>query len=331
MFDKKQLAFLESVRKKINKALCNCMYPQCTEKPIYSHVFQKEGVLQEISTDRKVIAFEYRDLFALERGECPVCYKESGINETFGFYGFCNLHDTKVFAPIEPKDKKVDWYDEKNQYLLGYRTLCREYYAQLQIQKYLLAHLESEYSSLRAFLSKADCNYSISVFEKYKTVLEKGIWGKDYSRYSFKTTELPFRLELCLASPIVIREESKGPYFGPDENVISDTANIITIFPHKNRTVVMVGFLEGEKNIWANTIYSMLRSDDIDDVSRALQDIMFRSEFHCMSKLLYNEIESEIPAFLQEWNLLREAHDYYLPYSSNIFRKYIRKQCGFAD
>lgn len=331
MFDKKQLAFLESVRKKINKALCNCMYPQCTENPIYSHVFQKEGVLQEISTDRKVIAFEYRDLFALERGECPVCYKESGINETFGFYGFCNLHDTKVFAPIEPKDKEVDWYDVKNQYLLGYRTLCRECFVHLQMSKYLTTLFDNGYFSEDMFIAKANSKRSIFILGKYKTVLEKGIFWKDYSRYSFKTTELPFRLELCLASPIVIREESKGPYFGPDENVISDTVNIITIFPHKNRTVVMIGFLEGEKNIWANTIYSMLRSDDIDDVSRALQDIMFRSEFHCMSKLLYNEIESEIPTFLQEWNLLREAHDYYLPYSSNIFRKYIRKQCGFAD
>lgn len=329
--NKKQLAFSESVRKKINKALCKCMCPRCTEKPIYSHVFQKEGVLEEISTDRKVIAFEYRDLFALERGECPVCYKESGINETFGFYGFCNPHDTKIFAPIEPKDKKVDWYDEKNQYLLGYRTLCRECFVHLQVSKYLSTLFDNGYFSDNMFIANANSKRSISILEKYKTVLEKGIWEKDYSRYFFKTTELPFRLELCLASPIVIREECKGLYFGPDENVISDTVNIVTIFPHNDRTVIMIGFLEGEKNIWATTIYSMLRSDDLEDVCKALQDIMFRSEFHCMSKQLYNEIESEIPTFLQEWNLLREAHNYYLPYSSNIFRRYIRKRCGFVE
>lgn len=329
--NKKHLAFSESVRKKINKALCKCMCPQCTEKPIYSHVFQKEGVLEEISTDRKVVAFEYRDLFALERGECPVCYKESGINETFGFYGFCNPHDTKIFAPIEPKDKKVDWYDEKNQYLLGYRTLCREYYVQLQIQKYLLAHLDSEHFSLRAFLSKTDCDYSISVFEKYKIILENGIFNDIYDRYTFKTTELPFRLDLCLASPIIISEECNGQYWGDDENVISETVNIVAVFPHKDRTVIMIGFLEGKKNIWASTIYYMLRSDDLEDVCKALQDILFRSEFHCMSKQLYDEIESEIPTFLQEWNLLREAHNHYLPYSSDIFRKYIRKQYGCAE
>ena len=331
MLDKKQIAFLEKIRKTLNKPLCECMHPQCTEKPIYSHVFQKEGVLQEISTDRKVVAFEYCDLFTLERGECPIRYKESGINETFGFYGFCNSHDTSVFAPIEPKDKEVDWYDEKNQYLLGYRTLCRECFVHLQMSKYLSTLFNSGYFSENMFISDANSKRSISVLGKYKTILEKGIFGEDYSRYTFRTTKLPFRLELCLASPIVIREECKGPYFGPDENVISDTVNIVTIFPSNDYTVIIIGFLEGEKNIWANTIYSMLRSDDSEDVCKALQDIMFRSEFHCMSKLLYNEIESEIPTFLQEWHLLREAHNYYLPYSSNIFRKYIRKRCGFAD
>lgn len=331
MADWGQISFSEKTRKSINEPLCSCMYPGCTEKPIYSHVFQKKGVLKEISTNSKVFAFEYCDLYTFNRGECPVRYKESGINDTFGFFGFCNQHDNKLFELIEPpKGKYVDWYDEKNQYLLGYKTLCREIFVKLQLQRYFLKHLEGGYFSEGAYTNKANCDYSILILEKYKKILEKGILNSDYERYKFKITELPFRLDLCLASPIVIREECKGQYWGEDENVIPDTVNIINIFPYKERTVIIVGFLRGEKNIWATKLYSDLRSDDLEDVCKSLQDIMFRSEFHCMSKQLYTEIESEIPTFLNEWAELRDLHNYSLPYSSNIFRKYIMKQFGYT-
>ena len=98
---------------------------------------------------------------------------------------------------------------------------------------------------------------------------------------------------------------------------------------YKGRTIIIIGFLEGEKNLWATEIYQMLRSDDIEDICIALQDILFRSEFHCMSKKLYNEIESEISFFLQEWEKLLGCHNYTLSYKSNIYRKYIKKLLGY--
>ena len=48
-----------------------------------------------------------------------------------------------------------------------------------------------------------------------------------------------------------------------------------------------------------------------------------------MSKELYNEIESEISFFLQEWEKLLGCHNYTLSYKSNIYRKYIKKLLGY--
>lgn len=331
--DAQYLAKIEKIKKSVDIPLSTCMYSDCKHKPIFSHVFQKESVLRNISTDGKVMAFAYRDLFTVLRDELPICYKEVGINNSFGFYGFCPEHDNSIFAVIEPRNEQVDWYDKHNQYLLGYRTLCREYYIQLATKRIFRKCLDTfvypTELTFRYLQSISNCNASISIFNKYKGLFEDGIKNKNYSRYSFKVTELPFKLELCIASPINIREVSKGLYFGPDKNKITDTVNIIDIFPCKGRTIIIIGFLEGEKNLWATEIYQMLRSDDLEDICIALQDILFRSEFHCMSKELYNEIESEIPLFLQEWEKLLGCHNYALSYKSNIFRKYIKKLLGY--
>lgn len=337
-FSKDSLSYisnLEYYRKKGNIPLCNCMYLECAQKPIYSHVFQKKGVLSEISHNGKVMCFNYRDLFAIKRDELPICYKEMGINQTFGFYGFCSIHDNSIFAPIEPTDSTVDWYEEHNQYLLAYRTLCREYYTQLYtksiFQNCLKTLILSTDLCIQHVQNIANCNKSIDVFDKYKVLFEKGIKANDYSLYKNKITELPFRLELCLASPITIMEDCKGLYFGSDDDKIVDTVNIVNIFPQKNSTVIIIGFLDGEKNTWATTIYQMLRSDDLEDICIALQDILFRSEFHCMSKKLYDEINSEIPKFLEEWHVLMNNYNISLPYQSNIFRNYIKRQLGYLD
>lgn len=317
----------------LKEPICNCMCPQCANRPIYSHVFQKEGVLREISINGKVMAFSYKNLFETKKAGIPVCYKEVGIHETFGFYGFCKTHDNSLFAPIEPVKKRVDWYNENNQYLLAYRTLCRECYIQLVVksmfEEYMIKFSLSEEKFMQCLSEISNCNTSIYVFEKYKLLLEKGINDKNYSQYKFKVIELPFRLELCLASPVNIYEECKAPNWG-DEDKITDTINIVNVFPYKERTVIMIGFLQGEKNRWASDIFQKLSSENLEDVCIALQDIIFRSEFHCMSKTLYDEIKSEIPLFLNEWTFLLRNHNYTLSYNSNIFRKYIFKQFGYT-
>lgn len=331
---KEYLFEVEKIRYSMNRSLCNCMYSSCTEKPIYSHVFQKEGALREIAINGKVMAFTYKSLFEASKNKLPVYYKEMGIKETFGFYGFCKTHDNTLFAPIEPINKQVDWHNENNQYLLAYRTLCREYYIQLVIksifQKCLNKFILPENIGIQYIQKISNCNAAIYVFNQYKKLLENGINNQNYSQYKFKVIELPFHLELCLASPINITEECKGPYFGEEDKIV-DTINIVNIFPYKQRTIIIIGFLQGEENKWASDIHQMLQSDNINGKCIALQDILFRSEFHCMSPQLYDEITSEIPTFLQEWTDLSSNHNYTLHYNSNIFKKYILKQLGYTN
>lgn len=326
---------IEKIRRCINKQpLCNCMHPGCSDKPIYSHVFQKNGVLDGISnTNRKVMMFTYDPLFAILKGNTPLSYKETGLNEVFGFYGFCPSHDTTIFAPIELQKGVVDWYDPYNLYLLGYRTLCREYYIQLLTQNFFTLYsktfiLPDEYE-LNTFLCQANLRKSISVFLQYKSLFEEGISNQDFSKYTFKTLYLPFRLELCVASPITITEECRL-YFGPEKDKITDTVNIVEIFPEKDATIVIIGFLNDAENVWASDILQMFSNGSVDDICSALQDILFRSEFHCMSENLYYQIRDKIPMFLNEWMSLRDKFDSQLDFTSNIFGEVIKKYLGYG-
>lgn len=319
---------LEHIRKRARKTiLYNCMCPLCKKKPIFSHVFQKKGILSQIANKGKVFMFTTKHLFAIHENNSFVEYRPIGINEAFGFMGFCLEHDNGLFSPIEPSKGVVDWYDKKSQYLLAYRSVCREISVNYEVifminerMKFLAGDENSLFAQL--FL-KTNCNNTIAVLQKYKIMLENGIFKMDFSTYEFKAVELPFVLDLCVSAPIIIKEETAGLYFGPPKENIDNVVNIINIFPYKTKTIVLMGFLCGKPNKWMGTIYDKISSNRVNNISKALQDILFRAEFHCISEKLYNSLFSEIPQFLKEWSVNADNFSASMEYKSNIFCKYL--------
>ncbi len=136
--------------------------------------------------------------------------------------------------------------------------------------------------------------------------------------------ERPFILDLCLSAPITIREEQGPLCFGTDEDKKVETVNIVNFFPYHEKTIVIIGGLKDRPNVWLNKIYDLLSSGSIENISIALQDILFREEFHCISKRLYDALTDEIPLFIQEWFENADNTEYNMPYTSNIFYKYLK-------
>lgn len=324
------IKLIEETRNKVCGPLCKCMYRLCDKEPIKSHAFQKNGILKKIAEKGKVMSFEYKHLYSLSRNESPIAYEERGIGEkNFWFYGFCSVHDKSLFLPIEESEEKVDWRNERNQYLLAYRTVCRELYIDLKVER-ILRNCLGFYDTNVLLANLSNIKSSITKIVEYKNLFENGIFNEDYSKYYFKIVELPFKLDLCLASPIAISDELNGFCFNNESNHL-EQVNVVNIFPYKNRTMIILGFLEGSPNKWVNEMYENLRSDDIDDVCISLQDFLFRSEFHCISKKLYTEIKDELPLFFQEWNDRKCEYNAKLNYKSNIFKKPIMKSLGYND
>ena len=335
LFTKEQyLSIVESYRKKVDRPLTDCMHPGCMCKPIFSHVFQKNGILSSIATNSKVYMLDYRDLFSFSRGETPVRYKLDSINNCFGFYGFCAKHDNVLFLEIENK-QDIDWTDDRVQYLLAYRTICREVYVNLQVIEILRSikdtiRFEDQSIPIGICVELSNRKVTLDVMLQYKTMLEESLLKEDYSKYEFRCLCHPFKLGLCLASPICISEESAPLYFGPPKDGIDDTVNIVDIFPYKGRTMILMGFLTGKPNWWAEKVYDMMRSDDVSEIASGLQDILFRSEFHCMSAELYEAILNKLPLFIDEWLCNSSNYSLNIQYHSNLFEDYLRRQLSFV-
>lgn len=323
---------IEEIRRRIDKTPNKCMCPNCTADAINSHVFQRRGVLSQIATDGHVYSFNLDSLFKVLKGQNPIKYETTGTREAFCFNGFCTTHDNDLFQPIE--NGEVDWYDERNQYLLAYKTICRE----LRIKEDALIFLENVldicsegielcFNPMVIFQNLNNIRRTITTLFQYKELFEQGIFNGDYSKYYFKVIELPFKLEMCLSSPITIAEENRYAFVPTTD--IKDTVNIVQIFPYKDRTMVMLGFLEGKSNTWCFEMRGAFWSDDINDTCNALQDILFRSDFNCISHDLYEAISTKLPLFYDEWRVLADNYSRDITYQSNIFEEYIKNQYGY--
>lgn len=304
---KKRLAFIEEIFSKEKGYASKCMYPNCSAKAIGSHVFSRAHILQPISNNNsKIYQFYQRPLIFIN--EDIFSYKLRSIEKAFTFKGFCQYHDTKLFKSIEPQNGFVDWTKRKAQCLISYRTLCREIYANLVMQKV--------YNKLS--LNENVLNYNLDFFmlqkklaelkvakvtlDQYKMLLERIIHNNDKKQYKdiyFEYIELPFQFDLFISGPLHV-EYTKGLCYNSDYQEI----NIINVFPYQGKTMIIIGYMTEFDNEWMKQIISKLKSPYPHIVSSAFVDMLYRLEFHAISPSLYYSLDKKLlDAFLQSWKM----------------------------
>lgn len=122
-----------------NEPKVTCLFPfgsggsQCSEPPIRSHTVTRGRELKPISEKNHVLGVNADSSALLQGGNQR--FRPIGIREASTFPGFCRLHDSELFKPIDDED----WLaSEQQEFLLGYRTLCKELHARrLVIQSIL--------------------------------------------------------------------------------------------------------------------------------------------------------------------------------------------------
>ena len=83
---------VHSLWKKLNSKKRICMFGDCKEIAIRSHVLQKNGILKEISEDNHLIQLMPANAFKITETGINQ-FKKIGINKVYTFMGFCNHHD----------------------------------------------------------------------------------------------------------------------------------------------------------------------------------------------------------------------------------------------
>lgn len=300
-----------------------CMCPGCNNIAINSHVLQNKNILKPIAPDDHLFCFEPNSLFNKEQ---RFIYKRKGIKNVLTYSGFCCSHDDQIFSFIEKTD--VDWFDPKSQFLLGYRSLCRELYIkQLSIKYYsglldkFVLPTEMEH---RINISILGILKGIEDMKRYKEFLEKAIFSEDYTSYYFETIILPFCIELCVSSPISV---SYSEDIANKDLVEADfiETNIVNVFPYRGKSIVIIGFANGLENLWAKEFTRKLETQEIRLICKTLSDlILFRAEFHCMSEKLYQSIsQEELKEFMKTSEEILLLRSYNLSTKLNIFHNFL--------
>lgn len=308
-----RFASIEKIFSDETKRDSSCMFPNCSEKAIGSHVFSRAHILQPISNNNEIYQFNRRPLMY----DDTLNYSLEPVRNAFTFKGFCQYQDTVLFKLIEPKDELVDWTKIESQYLLSYRTVCREIYANIAMQnvfnKLLTKEEIEKYNPNILVLQNQLTNLKLTkdTLDYCKSKLEMGIHNRNFTDIHFEYFELPFQFDLCVSAPIHV-QDGKGICFNTDYQEI----NIVNIFPYYGKTIILFSYLDEFENRWMNEILPQFKSPYPHIVSNAFVDILYRAEFHAISPSLYKSLNKDLlGAFLRTWQL--EANNY----SCNIENK----------
>lgn len=299
-----------------------CMHPSCNKKAIKTHILQKSLILNPIAPNNHLYCFQPNSSFNNQ----ILHYRRVGINSAMTYLGFCNEHDCSIFKPIE--NENVDWSNIHSQYILGYRTVCRE----LDIKQRMVDFLVNLYpyvnqSYLRHYFSQMkEYEMGIKDLKIYKMIIENGVFNHDYSGYSFQTIVSDYFLELCISSSVTVSYSKIINKDIVDADLIE--LNIINIFPFNGKSIIIVGFANHCENIWAHDLVKKIQNvKSFLEYSKILNDlILFRTEFNCMSEKLYNSIpENEMQQFLREYKENENNRSVRLTSDLNLFHTFVEQ------
>jgi hypothetical protein len=305
---------LES-RKKSEKQNRLCMFADCREKAIKSHVLQKNGVLREISEKNHLVQPLPPSPFETAK-KGIFDFRKIGVNDVYTFKGFCSEHDNGIFQPIE-SNENLDFTDSNQQALFSYRGLCQEIRRKEISVEWLndlmkLCPIETIYmmqSSLNGY------KHGIENLTFFKKELEKAIKNDDYSSFEFKTIKIP-RLELCVSVPLNIKTSA-------DQKLdIPYTTSFVNVFPKGDFTYVIGGFHKDYKCSWTQKFITKMRSSKKDKIFKELSDLVtMRLEFWAMSPKLFRQIPAtDVEKYKQLFTQNVFNHDAELRTELNLFK-----------
>lgn len=283
--------------KKINR---NCMYGECMETAINSHVLQKNGILNQIAEDGHLVAIKenfYSDSERLEIGS-------TGVNNTYCFKGFCIDHDTKLFNEIENRKKLK--FNQRQQLLFAYRCLCNELHRKEVAYNFSGSLIRKEVGKIESlekmalFTSfRAGTSQALRELNQLKALFENSLINNDFSIFDLSIFDLPI-LNICVSTLLNI---------GSNTDSISEPT-IINIFPYNNRAKVLFCNLKSKPSTWAESQKEILLTGKDSKKIKVINDIIvLRAEFWVMSPALYRSIpKKELENFKKE--VLQNAMDH---------------------
>lgn len=280
MHDKKELQLRNKITQGILKNLRNkkwrCLYDQCPDDCINSHILQRHGILDNVTVNNHLIELKSKDPFKRQQGALFE-FKTRGLNESFSFDLLCSSHDTNIFKPIETVP--LDCTNYQHQVLLLYRAVCAEIRKKEMANEFSRRWLQSSSISLDSseeFLYHEQIvghNKGIAFLEVYKQLIEKEITNPTGDIVFFHSV---YPLNLQIFSSSIFEYD---PLFGTNAgqrklaNNIPWDAGFVNILPFADETHILLGYHKSYANPFLNQLCSSWSGLTYDDLGNKLTEL----------------------------------------------------------
>ncbi|MFW5889735.1 MAG: hypothetical protein ACOCUD_05125 [Bacillota bacterium] len=318
-----------------------CFYHKCSEKVISAHSIQNNRILNQISDNGDVLAFntsfDDKDLLIHDLNKV-------GRKKASTFLGFCNKHDTDIFKPIELFDYKNG--DLEQNFLFAYRSLAKEYSAKMSAYNLYKKLKVINTSDLDEIYKKLNIKRSVKITEDRKEIISQFYHGtsdsvgflnnlriemninlikKKFSKISSYIIEIPEEYPFALSSMFLIQKDVEG-------NTINDLSlfqnlkpTFLTIFPQNGKSNIIISYRRKDKNYF-KFIEDQILSENMDIQKKILSNIItYYVENIFISPIWWNNLdESYRKDYVEMFNktIMSFPDSLFFDKELNIFKNY---------
>ena len=262
----------EKLKKRSFDKQRTCYHPGCQNVAINSHLLQKRGILNRLTSNdcNCIYEIEYSPFLSDQ-----FKFKCNGLSKSLTFKGFCSEHDFELFKPIEKENTILNSY--LGNLLLAYRALLNE----KRKKEIMIDWYKSLLNSSRTELvnSHPQLHDSIKHFElgvrdnqNLKEKIEEDLNEPSSRSFIFFERNLPY-FEICTSAVFSYESIKETHYLTrnfPDEPL---TTFLINIVPEKDYLYVSIGcHLNGKEKIDEYKDYWATLSDE--EGLKELSDIL---------------------------------------------------------
>ncbi len=200
--------YIKVMRKFFDKG--RCLHPEadptvCVGPIVKAHTIQKNGGLSRIASNGHVYTFFSEKNLSKDFLISPSLV---GIQKASTFTGFCAFHDSTTFAPVETHPFQSI---PQHTFLLGYRTLCHEFYKKkmnIDRYQYQQRNIDKGKSPLEQMEIQYQLRYlkdgniiGLNELAHYKAQYDQVLRTGDFLNISFYVIELSNTPDFLCSSP----------------------------------------------------------------------------------------------------------------------------------
>ena len=241
----KVLQIVQNISKHVDAKKWECLFPECNNSSINSHLLQVNGILNNIVENGHLYEIGANDIFSFEEKGITT-FNKKGINQAISDHLFCNTHDTQIFKDIE--SASIDLFKYKTQLLFSYRSLCGELRKKMKNVDFFERLINVKAVPIENFydlesLKKEIIGNKIGVEHMtiYKTNMELEIFSNSIPKFKFYTYQFP-EMKICVSaifSPIHMTDIILSKQLYP-ENPLKNV--FINVIPHESKLTIIIGY-----------------------------------------------------------------------------------------